>query len=171
MSKSVTKKILPEYFRAVKSHQKTFELRKDEDNFEVGDTIRLAEFDGKQFTGNVVIRLITYILRDCPEYGLMPGYCILGIQSETEVLERKFRQEATTDVLDAIQAKEGGAMKNAINTPGLYCDDISFCPHKCNILKCPRNSINIRDRSVPHSYFVETPPDCPKECRHEKEHR
>jgi hypothetical protein len=99
MGKMVTKKILPEYFKAVLDYQKTFELRKDEDGFEVGDTIRLAEWDGQSFTGNVVIREITYILRDCPEYGLMPGYCILGIQSKTEMLERKIRHN-TEVVLD-----------------------------------------------------------------------
>lgn len=47
--------------------------------------------------------------------------------------------------------------------PGLWCDDISFCPKKCGMTSCPRNSKNIRDRSVPHSFFVEIPPDCPKE--------
>ncbi len=81
--KTIEKKILPEYFRAIRSHDKTFELRKDDSNYQVGDRLRLREWDGKRYTGNVVVRLITYILRDCPEYGLMPGFCILGIQSET----------------------------------------------------------------------------------------
>lgn len=105
--KTITKKILPEYFKAVKDYSKTFELRKDEDNFEVGDTIRLAEWDGKDFTGNVVIRKITYILRDCPEYGLMPGYCILGIQSETEMFMRKYRRLDAVTALESFSAKKG----------------------------------------------------------------
>ena len=46
---------------------------------------------------------------------------------------------------------------------GLWCDDISFCPKKCKRDDCPRNSVNIRDRTIPHSYFIGTPPDCPKE--------
>lgn len=42
-------------------------------------------------------------------------------------------------------------------------DDISFCPKEnCRRTSCPRNMKNIRDHSVPHSFFVETPPDCPK---------
>lgn len=105
MGKTITKKILPEYFEAVRNYSKTFELRKDEDNFEVGDTIRLAEWNGREFTGNVVVRVITYILRDCPEYGLMPGYCILGIQSKTEMLEREIRHKGTQAVLDSIKVK------------------------------------------------------------------
>lgn len=50
----------------------------------------------------------------------------------------------------------------AKDVPGLYCDDITFCWNRCERTDCPRNSCNIRDRSVPHSYTKETPSDCPK---------
>ena len=46
---------------------------------------------------------------------------------------------------------------------GLWCDDITFCTERCGWKKCPRNCQNIRDRSVPHSFSVERPADCPKE--------
>lgn len=78
--KTIEKKILPEYFQAVRNREKTFEIRKDDSDYQVGDMLRLREYDGEKYTGNVVIRQITYILRDCPEYGLQPGYCILSIQ-------------------------------------------------------------------------------------------
>ena len=74
------KKILPKYFEAVSEFRKTFELRKDEDDIQVRDYLDLAEFDGKKFTGRHAIREVTYVLRDCSEYGLMEGYCIIGIQ-------------------------------------------------------------------------------------------
>lgn len=51
---------------------------------------------------------------------------------------------------------------SAKDIDGLFCDDITFCPKKCGMTKCPRNQANIRDKSVPHSYFVEVPTDCPK---------
>lgn len=79
--KKVKKKILPEYYEEVRKHHKTFEIRKDEDDFKVGDVIDLHEWDGEKFTGRHTNREITYILRDAPEYGLMEGYCILAIQS------------------------------------------------------------------------------------------
>lgn len=44
---------------------------------------------------------------------------------------------------------------------GLWCDDITFCPMKCEWHDCPRNQLNIRDRTVPHSYFLTIPDDCP----------
>ena len=39
-------------------------------------------------------------------------------------------------------------------------EDITFCNLKCK-RKCRRNKKNIRDTSIPHSFFVERPPDCP----------
>ena len=80
VGKTIEKKILPEYFKAVHHREKTFELRKDDSDYQVGDMLRLREWDGGKYTGNITFKQITYILRDCPEYGLMPGYCILAIQ-------------------------------------------------------------------------------------------
>lgn len=76
--KTVEKKILPEYFEAIIRDKKHFELRKDEDDIQEGDAIVLKEWDGKQYTGRETGRNITYVLRNCPEYGLMNGYCIVG---------------------------------------------------------------------------------------------
>ena len=39
-------------------------------------------------------------------------------------------------------------------------DDITFCQEECERVDCMRNSKNIRDRTVPHSYSVERPEDC-----------
>lgn len=78
MRKIVEKKILPKYFDAVICDQKKFEIRKDEDDLQVGDTVVLREWDGKRYTGRESSRSIEYILRDVPEYGLMPGYVIFG---------------------------------------------------------------------------------------------
>lgn len=78
MSKVVEKKILPQYFREVQSGKKNFELRKDEDNIQEGDILVLNEFNDGSSTGRSVIRRVTYVLRNVPEYGLQEGYCIIG---------------------------------------------------------------------------------------------
>lgn len=78
MRKIVEKKILPEYFNAVINGEKTFEIHKDEDNLQKGDALILREWDGEKYTGRETSRNISYILRDVPEYGLMPGYVIFG---------------------------------------------------------------------------------------------
>lgn len=71
-------KILPEYYAAVTDDCKRFELRKDDRDYQVDDILALEEWDGEKYTGNLAQRRIRYILRDCPEYGLKDGYCILG---------------------------------------------------------------------------------------------
>lgn len=76
---TVEKKILPWYFDAVVSGQKNFELRRDSDDFVIGNVLVLREWDGLGYTGRSVSRTITYVLRDVPEYGLENGFVILGI--------------------------------------------------------------------------------------------
>ncbi len=79
MAKIIELKILPEYFEAVKSGKKTFELRKNDRDFCVGDILILREFDGSKTTGRSVTVGITYILQNCG-FGLADGYAILSIK-------------------------------------------------------------------------------------------
>lgn len=72
-------KILPEYFEGVISGKKRFELRKNDRNYEIGDTFILREW--KQdvgYTGRYFLQSISYVIKNCPEYGLMDGYAIFG---------------------------------------------------------------------------------------------
>lgn len=77
-------KIQLPYFEAVYSGLKTFEFRKDDRGFEVGDLIRFRVL-GKTILGadnsvlSDVLFKIKYILRDIPDLGLPQGYCVLGI--------------------------------------------------------------------------------------------
>ena len=75
--KVVKKKIYPKYFKAVQDCEKNFELRLDEDDIQVGDLLVLKEWDGF-YAGHKIRRYVKYVLRDCPELGLMAGYCIIG---------------------------------------------------------------------------------------------
>lgn len=79
--RQVEKKVLPEYYKEIRGHRKMFEIRKDEDNIQVGDVLVLREWDGEKYTGSKTRREVTYILRDAEEYGLMQGYCILSLQT------------------------------------------------------------------------------------------
>lgn len=73
-------KILPEYYELVRSGDKTFELRKDDRGFAVGDLVTLREWMPESgYTGREIGSRIRYILRSTPEFGLEEGYCILGI--------------------------------------------------------------------------------------------
>ena len=62
----------------------------------------------------------------------------------------------------ALTEKGEQTMPDIRDVDGLWCDDITFCPIRCGWQSCPRNQRNIRDRTIPHSFTVEIPKDCPK---------
>ena len=69
-------KILPEYFEAVVSGNKCFEIRKNDRNYQKGDILRLNEYQDGQYTGDVHVAEITYIT----DYAQQDGYVVLGIK-------------------------------------------------------------------------------------------
>lgn len=79
-------KIWPEFFDAVDSGVKTFDLRKDDRGFKVGDVLKLREWApaGHFYTGRSVVKQIGYILEHRPDagcaatFGLQEGYVILA---------------------------------------------------------------------------------------------
>lgn len=83
-------KIKYEYLVDIVLGNKTFELRKNDRNYQVGDLIRFfGIIDPKNdfvlmkndmYVNNDAFYLITYVLKDVPEYGLDKDYCILGIK-------------------------------------------------------------------------------------------
>lgn len=87
--KIIKKKIRQQYFNAVIRDEKNFELRRDEDDAQVGDTLVLQEWDGEQFTGREVERNISYVLRNVPEYGLKEGYCIMCWHRKRDLMKIK----------------------------------------------------------------------------------
>lgn len=70
-------KIQPEYYEAVVSGEKTFEVRKNDRGFITGDLLVLKEWNGETFTGRTIRKKISYMIAGVD--GIMPGYCVLGI--------------------------------------------------------------------------------------------
>lgn len=71
----------PEYYQAVKSGRKSFEIRKEDDRrFEEGDTLVLQEWEPmtRLYTKDETTVIVTYILRGGP--WLPDGYVCMGIQ-------------------------------------------------------------------------------------------
>lgn len=69
-----------EYFRAVKSGEKNFELRRNDRDFQVGDMLMLCEYcpETRSYSGESLRRKITYVLKG-GQFGLEPDMCILGM--------------------------------------------------------------------------------------------
>lgn len=82
-------KILPEFFEPVKQGLKTFEVRYNDRNFQIGDTVILKEFDPfsslNGFTGREIIKKIIYVLKDTDfAQGLNKNFCIFSIGEPDE---------------------------------------------------------------------------------------
>lgn len=84
-------KILPEYYDAVANGIKTFEIRKNDRNYKVGDTLRLREFDEddiyqvqwathSEYSGKECFAAITYIFNLKDFLNVDEDYVILGIK-------------------------------------------------------------------------------------------
>ena len=82
-------KIKHEYLVEVATGVKTFVLRKNDRNYQVGDLIHFVDIkDTKQndkcdcdiYIDKNTLYKITYILKDVPQYGLDKDYCILAIK-------------------------------------------------------------------------------------------
>ena len=71
------------YLLDILYHGKSFEIRKDDRGYEVGDLIHFVDANGNEFTESFdkLVFRITYILRDVPQYGLDKAYCILAIEA------------------------------------------------------------------------------------------
>lgn len=73
-------KTWPDYFKAVKSGEKKFEIRKNDRNFRVGDELILEEYlpHAKQYTGNKILKIVTYVFAG-GSFGLDPGFCVMSL--------------------------------------------------------------------------------------------
>jgi len=74
-------KCWPVYFSRLVSMEKTFEVRRNDRDFQTGDYIDLLEYDleKQKFTGASMALKITYILHG-GAMGIQSGFCVLGIQ-------------------------------------------------------------------------------------------
>lgn len=71
-------KIYPKYFEAIIDGKKTFEIRKNDRGFRVGDRVVLKEWDNIAYSGREIHAEIKYILDD-KFIGLADGYVAFSI--------------------------------------------------------------------------------------------
>lgn len=85
-------KTAPSFFEAAMAGKKLFELRKNDRNYHVGDTLVQKEFKENEYTGRELIQEITFVQEDYA--GLEEGYCILGTENK--------------DLKTIVEAEDGG---------------------------------------------------------------
>lgn len=74
-------KTWPLYYEAVANGSKTFELRKNDRKFAVGDLLVLREFnpDTEGYSGRELLKTITWLTNDKDGPWLRPGMVALGL--------------------------------------------------------------------------------------------
>lgn len=76
-------KILPDYFDPIMEGTKTFEVRKNDRDFNVGDDLWLREWTSlRGYTGRETCVEVSYLLsgNEAEVFGLKEGYCVMGIR-------------------------------------------------------------------------------------------
>jgi len=73
-------KTWPEYFDAIALGLKTFEVRKADRDFRVGDLLQLDEWcpARQDYTGAIRKKQVMYILQG-GQFGIEPGYVVMGL--------------------------------------------------------------------------------------------
>lgn len=70
-------KIRSEFFEAVRSGVKRFEIRRNDRGYKVGDLLCLHETDGAGYTGRSVAKFVSYIT----DFEQRSGFVVMGISS------------------------------------------------------------------------------------------
>jgi len=90
-------KAWPEFFGPLKRGTKKFELRYNDRNFRVGDTLRLREWDNKTgYTGRELSMTVTFLLHGEP--WLSDGYVAMSLAPSNAPAEARAARRLGPDV-------------------------------------------------------------------------
>jgi hypothetical protein len=72
-------KTWPEYFQPIVDGTKTFDIRKDDRDFRVGDVLKLREYepDRDEYTGRIVYHEIGFLIKGM--WGVPKDVCVMSL--------------------------------------------------------------------------------------------
>ena len=70
-----------DYFEMMWRGDKTFELRRNDRDYKVGDLLLLREYDEKAgaYMPRSMLMHVTCVVKDVPAFGLQDGFCIMSV--------------------------------------------------------------------------------------------
>lgn len=74
-------KVWTEFFDAIESGAKPFEVRRNDRDYRVGDMLHLRDYDPytDTFSGRTAVRVVSYILKG-GIFGVDPEFVVMGLQ-------------------------------------------------------------------------------------------
>ena len=128
-------KITSEFFKAVKSGKKTFEIRLNDRNYKTGDILLLKEYiaENQTYTGDECKVEVTYVFGNShfSVYGLHKGYVILSIKLV------EYNASVTADDIDKI-IRRNEIVYKWDNVDKLYTIKQDDLVKLCNIILCKK---------------------------------
>lgn len=81
MSKYHELKTWPRFFNVILTGEKTFEVRRNDRDFQPGDYLILKEYDPhkKEYTGRQIKKYVPYILYDDTYQGVEEGHVVMSL--------------------------------------------------------------------------------------------
>lgn len=100
-------KVREPFWSALRDGTKTFEVRKNDRDFRAGDELVLARYPRSSSDTVVMLMRVTYVLtHECFQAGIMPGYCVLGIDEIFSVTSPANRTPAIAQFRAEIESWE-----------------------------------------------------------------
>jgi hypothetical protein len=76
------------YLRDIMTGMKLFEVRRNDRDFKVGDTLELREWDGNDHGQSHIEARVVYVLQG-GQFGIEPGFVVLGLRPLYETASPK----------------------------------------------------------------------------------
>lgn len=94
MNRTHDLKCWPQYFQSVKSGVKPFEVRFNDRDYQVGDTLVLHEWnpETREYSGDFIDRLVTYVMPG-GNFGIDPNFVIMGVRAIAAEVTQEAKQE------------------------------------------------------------------------------
>ena len=127
-------KISPIYYEAIENGSKTYEIRKDDRNYQVGDVLELCEYEEMKYTGKKLYADILSVLRgtNCKD-----GYCIMSINVRgmskikgVPIILRENESKEQTNILLELEKLFYQNAEGVCGNDMITVEDAMNCVHK-----------------------------------------
>ena len=144
-------KILPLYFEAVALREKTFEIRVNDRDYHVGDTLLLKEWENDDYTGREISRYVNYIYYGDGTFGIPEGVVIMNLKlSGAKATADTPQTESTGSPIGDYRDGAGAWVPMPLGDPGSISDGTLLTALETWLSRNPDKQIKVDKRITRH---------------------